>query len=75
MEGCVICEAKTKALISFAVTLLSYVQNIGFLMTRLICILTEAVTHVEVSVLQWFSFSLPRAVSSIPGFSSISDES
>ena len=46
-----------------------------FLMTRLICIFTEAVTHVEVSVLQWFSYALPRVVSSIPGFSSISDES
>ena len=52
-----------------------YMQNVGFLMTRLICIFTEAVTHVEVIVLQWFSYSLPRAVSSIPGVSSISDES
>ena len=66
---------KTKALISFAVTLLSYVQNVGFLMTRPICIFTEAVTHVEVTVFQWLSYSVPRAVSSIPGFSSISDES
>ena len=29
---------------SFAVTLLSYMHNVGFLMTRLICIFTEAVT-------------------------------
>ena len=29
--------AKTKALISFAVTFFSHMQNVGFLMTRLIC--------------------------------------